>query len=54
MHHTIQTKFTDQTTGIMKLKPMHVILYQTKTKIRQHRNEDTSNMCIKIDLHLKL
>lgn len=30
MHHTIQTKFTDQTTGIMKLKPMHVILYQNK------------------------
>lgn len=30
MHHTIQTKFTDQTTGIMKLKPMHVILYQKK------------------------
>lgn len=55
MHHTIQTKFTDQTTGIMKLKPMHVILYQKKkTKIRQHRNEVTSNMCIKIDLHLKL
>lgn len=53
MHHTIQTKFTDQTTVIMKLKLMHVILYQKK-KIRQHRNEDTSNMCIKIDLHLKL
>lgn len=32
MHHTIQTKFTDQTTGIMKLKPMHVILYKKKTK----------------------
>lgn len=30
MHHTIQTKFTDQTTVIMKLKPMHVILYQKK------------------------
>lgn len=43
MHHTIQTKFTDQTTVIMKLKPMHVILYQKK-KIRQHRNEDTSNV----------
>lgn len=28
MHHTIQTKFTDQTTVIMKLKPMHVIVYQ--------------------------
>lgn len=54
MHHTIQTKFTHQTTGIMKLKPMHVILYQKKPKIRQHRNEVTSNMCIKIDLHLKL
>lgn len=53
MHYTIQTKFTDQTTVIMKLKPMHVILYQKK-KFRQHRNEDTSNMCIKIDLHLKL
>lgn len=32
MHHTIQTKFTDQTTVIMKLKPMHVILYQKKKK----------------------
>lgn len=33
MHHTIQTKFTDQTTVIMKLKPMHVILYPKKKKL---------------------
>lgn len=52
MHHTIQIKFTDQTTGIMKLKPMHVILYQTKTKIRQHRNEVTPLKTLKNTIHL--
>lgn len=33
MHHTIQTKFTDQTTVIMKLKPMHCNTISKKQKL---------------------